>query len=429
MYKFIGLILFFMVSIASSFAQGCDYITQQYQVNIDSNVVYGNDTLYNLQTTDLKMHIYAPVGDNNNKRPVVIWLYGGAWVAGAKEDMADWCLRFAKRGYVAVTIQYRLGFFNDNIVPYIGNIPRPYGPEEPTRAAYRAQQDLKGAIRFIKGKKDIYKLDTSKVFVGGQSAGAITCLSAAFMNENSQKPSACGVISNYTNQLQGLNIKRPDLGPVEGRLNLNGCGTGVKGVINMFGAIFDTSWIKTANDISVFSYHQSVDYNTEDIVVSSYTKTFFWSLNLNYPWAHGSRIIQKRLTNLGYDSCHAYTYIYPGFTHGLHDESVVDLGIARLMNNIVCNIACFPLGVVEPELNNDFKVYPNPATNSIHISAANLKMGNIELYDMEGKVIKSFISNVGTSNLDLDISDLRAGIYLLKSRNNEGVYIQKFIKE
>jgi dienelactone hydrolase len=410
-------------------SQVCDFQTQKYQVTIDSNIVYGTDTLYNLQTTDLKMHIYSPVGDQNTNRPVVIWLYGGAWVAGAKEDMANWCMRFAKRGYVAVTIQYRLGFFNDVLVPYIGNIPRPYGPEEPMRAAYRAQQDLKGAIRFIKGKKDIYKIDTSMIFIGGQSAGAITSLSAAFMNEQSQKPKECKSISNYTNALQGYNIKRPDLGPVEGQLNMNGCGTKVKGVINMFGAIFDTSWIKTANDIAVFSYHQSIDYNTEDIVVSSYTKTFFWSLSLNYPWASGSRIIQQRLNSLGYDSCHAFTYIYPGITHGLHDEASVDIGIALLMNNLVCTNPCYPLGILKNEIKSYIHIFPNPVENDLYIQSNINNIQNIYIYDLTGKCMSNYsYSCCSNYNINISTHGLAKGIYIVKIIGIDMEEVRKIIK-
>lgn len=429
MHKYLYIFFICCVFSKKSRSQVCDFHTQKYQVAIDSNIVYGTDTLYNLQTTDLKMHIYSPVGDQNNNRPVVIWLYGGAWVAGVKEDMANWCMRFAKRGYVAVTIQYRLGFFNDVLVPYIGNIPRPYGPEEPTRAAYRAQQDLKGAIRFIKGKKDIYKIDTSMVFIGGQSAGAITSLSAAFMNEQSQKPAVCGSISNYTNALQGYNIKRPDLGPVEGRLNMNGCGTKVKGVINMFGAIFDTSWIKTANDIAVFSYHQSIDYNTEDIVVSSYTKSFFWSLQLNYPWASGSRIIQQRLNNLGYDSCHAFTYIYPGITHGLHDEALADNGISLLMNNLVCNNPCNRLGLKNVPLDESVQVYPNPVENELYIQT---DLGNIQsvyIYDITGRGIENLTyTKPSGSRYIINTETLAKGIYFVKIKTVDREITQRIVK-
>ena len=71
-------------------------------VNVET-VTYSN--LYNLQ-----MDIYTPYGDNCTNRPLIILAHGGSFIGGSKSNptMVDLCETFAKRGYVAASINYRL---------------------------------------------------------------------------------------------------------------------------------------------------------------------------------------------------------------------------------------------------------------------------------------------------------------------------------
>ena len=61
----------------------------------------------------LAMDIYLPEGAPDGKRPLLLMLHGGAYLIGNKEEkgQAGWCRHFASLGYVAVSVDYRLGFF------------------------------------------------------------------------------------------------------------------------------------------------------------------------------------------------------------------------------------------------------------------------------------------------------------------------------
>ena len=69
-----------------------------------------------------KMDIYTPDGDTVTNRPVILYLHGGAFYAGEKGsvDCVDFCTSYAKKGYVAISANYRLAanaltfaFYND----------------------------------------------------------------------------------------------------------------------------------------------------------------------------------------------------------------------------------------------------------------------------------------------------------------------------
>ena len=78
--------------------------TQNVDVTVDRNVVYGN--------ADEPMHradIYRLKSvSKSQKRPGVIMIHGGAWFAGDKANDAVHARRLAKLGFVVVAINYRL---------------------------------------------------------------------------------------------------------------------------------------------------------------------------------------------------------------------------------------------------------------------------------------------------------------------------------
>jgi acetyl esterase/lipase len=82
--------------------------------------------------------------------PCVVFIHGGAWRGGNRKQHVPQILEFAKRGYVAATIQYRL-------IPI---------------ARFPAQvEDVKCAIRYLRANADKHQLDPNKIGAVGFSAG------------------------------------------------------------------------------------------------------------------------------------------------------------------------------------------------------------------------------------------------------------------
>ena len=128
-------------------------------------------------TVILKMDVYEPVGDVAVARPVVILAHGGSFIFGDKVDMKADCERFAKAGYVAVSIQYRLypllvlGFPDSTDI--VGTVIKAIG-------------SMKAAVRYFRqdaATVNLFKADTAHIFLGGYSAGAVCALHTGFLSE------------------------------------------------------------------------------------------------------------------------------------------------------------------------------------------------------------------------------------------------------
>lgn len=284
MHRFSAWIL--MVSFGSFGLKAQNYTAKQYGIQTAiKNVVYGTATNYLGAVDTLKLDIYKPSGNKDKLRPLLILNHGGAWIGGDKNDasIVQLAYEFTARGYVVASVNYRLGTHkanwaaspvpaNVNVgfhVAYIADSAEVY------RGLYRAVQDIKGAIRFMKGRHDLDSTCTNSVFIGGESAGGFNSLAVAYLNLDSEKPAACGSINDVPtpqsslldcyprNKVTSAQLKRPDLGGVEGSLNQNGYNSSVVGVINCFGGLFSEAlsnqWISGNENIDVYQFHQSCD--------------------------------------------------------------------------------------------------------------------------------------------------------------------------
>jgi hypothetical protein len=75
---------------------------------------------------------------------------------------------------------------------------------------------------------------------------------------------------------------------------------------------------------------------------------------------------------------------------------------------------------------NFIRIYPNPATDHVYISTfGTTEIWEINLFNMEGKVIKTFQKNLS----DIDLSDLVSGIYIISIKSNRGDFNQKISKQ
>ena len=116
---------------------------------------------------DLKMDIYTPVEDAGEKRPLLLMLHGGSFFIGNKQEkgQAAWCEYFASLGYVAASVDYRMGFR-----------PNRKGFAQAEECAF---EDASDALDFLLGR-DGLGIDPDRIFIAGTSAGAMLALRLAF---------------------------------------------------------------------------------------------------------------------------------------------------------------------------------------------------------------------------------------------------------
>jgi acetyl esterase/lipase len=104
------------------------------------------------------LDIFSPAEGNNH--PVVIYVHGGGWHSGDKADVHNKPKALAGRGYVLVSINYRLW-----TPPWSKGFPG-------TVTLKNEAQDVAKAIRWVHDHARDYGGDPAALFVIGHSAGA-----------------------------------------------------------------------------------------------------------------------------------------------------------------------------------------------------------------------------------------------------------------
>jgi lysophospholipase L1-like esterase/dienelactone hydrolase len=189
----------------------------------DSAVDLSYRTVQNLkgEQEELRLDVLMPPApDTLRRRPLVVLIHGGGFVNGNRKTslIRRFCEDFAKRGYVSASISYRLG-----VAPTKTD-------NDYYEAMYRAQQDGRTAIRFLKRNAERFGIDTSQVFLMGTSAGAMTSLAVGYMDDH-EVPRG---------------VDRSRWGTLEG-LGHEGVSSRVQAVVNLWGSLPDHRWIKTGD--------------------------------------------------------------------------------------------------------------------------------------------------------------------------------------
>ncbi len=411
------LVISFALLVTNSFAQPCQngrYATEVFPNHtLTSNITYGANTTFSGANNSLKLDFYEPTGDTELNRPLIIWVHGGSFLGGSKTDpdMTALSQRFARKGYACASIDYRLGFF-------------PIDSANAVKAVVRAVQDLKAAIRFFykdKQTTDTYHIDTNLIYVGGSSAGAITALHVAYLDNICE-------ISGYLNQAT-IN----QLGGLDGNSGNPGYSSSVQGVINLCGALAQYSWLE-AGDVPMVSIHGTADgtvkYNRG--IVNPGTALMYLD---------GSRMLHERACAVNVSS---EFYTFPGAGHVpyignnaymdttewfIRDFLVTQLGCnetpLQLANTPLQQAILYPTlycdgtavdevclaGIEEPLADMDISLYPNPATDYLTLVAHEALFNELVIIDLQGRIIVSHKTQ--DTKVELDLTGLKPGNYLV----------------
>ncbi len=143
-----------------------------------TDVVYGSAVNDRGLLQDLRLDLFRPDGDVVTDRPAIVFIHGGGFVSGTKDNaaMVDLANEFAKRGYVTASIDYRLS--TEGVDGFDPTDPRV------ARAHRNAQHDAQAAVRFLRANAATYGVDPRHVAVAGGSAGAATSMFVGYDNED-----------------------------------------------------------------------------------------------------------------------------------------------------------------------------------------------------------------------------------------------------
>jgi dipeptidyl aminopeptidase/acylaminoacyl peptidase len=232
---------------------------------------------------ELRLALVRPV-DNlpEKKRPLIIGVHGGGFL--------DWCILepcylkysndflteyFTPQGFLTASVQYRL-------TPPLDLKPPKIKDATLRETHYKAVQDVRDAIKFIFANAEKFGIDTENVFLVGTSAGAITVLHAAYLDNEE--------VSKDLSEKYGQLAKREK----------------IKGVISLSGAIYDLAFLDGGDKVPMMIVH-----GTDDVIVPA-DRGFYLGMKHLTP-VYGGRAIYEEAQKKGipakgffYDFGHSY---------------------------------------------------------------------------------------------------------------------------
>ena len=379
--------------------------------DLTADIVYGNNVTYNNSgNEDVALDVYEPTGDTETARPLLIFIHGGTFIAGSKEgsDVKPLAEMFARKGYVTSSINYRLGMTNL------------LSPDESdaSEAVMRATQDARAAVRFFKRSvvenANPYGIDTNHIYLVGSSAGGFTALHLAYLDETSEIPAF-------------IDMNDPSIqGGLEGQTGNLGYTSTVTGIINLAGALGDTTWMQ-AGDTPVLSLHGSDDGTVPfgtDVITVGFTPIME---------VDGSQSVHLRADNIGLKNCFKPFW---GAGHIPHDGSAsytdtTQAYMTQFLLHFICGEAEYcsdqTLASVEELSKTNLKLYPNPVSTKMTISA-DYMINSYSIQDINGRIVDQVDLN-NTNSAIVNTSKLTDGIYFIKVETNFGIETKKFIVE
>jgi acetyl esterase/lipase len=142
---------------------------------------------------------YTEASQTYGNNSAIALFHGGGWVFGAPSEFYEACRRYARKGYVTFSFQYRLSRNSDGTYPH------------PDISPIESVKDARSAIRWLRAHADSLKIDPNKIVVGGQSAGGQLALSTALLDsinestdnlDTSPVPNALLLFSSNVNTLE-----------------------------------------------------------------------------------------------------------------------------------------------------------------------------------------------------------------------------------
>lgn len=495
MKQFLTILLVFTVFSAANAQR---YLTPTFgEVEVTEDITYGvNATvLFVPQAGEavpqaLTMDVYQPAGDTASQRPLIVLLHSGyglppeltfgpfACVGSPKDaDLVNLATRLAKLGYVVAAPAYRLGW-------------NPIAPDPTLRrhtwinAIYRGVQDSRTAIRYFRkaaAEGNPYGIDSTRVVLWGVGTGGFISLASATIddvedtqiakystmlgpmiieaiNGNPDGTSVGIVVPGYPGFPAGDTLCYPNHVGYSSAFNL---------VVNMGGALGDTSWIDP-DDVPMISFHVPADS-----LVPCGTETIKL---INNPIAEvsGSCAYTPLATERGLNTCMESgmltdplselarqrngdlegLFLFPTadpfqFPPWQYASSPEPYGVAGsncntnveaadpYLDTIVQYFApraflCLELETVAAtatlhRAQVGLTLMPNPAGEMVTFqTSAEWPMQSVVLYDLMGRMVRSHV-RINANTLNLHRENLPGGMYLTVIRFKEGIIVERIV--
>lgn len=132
------------------------------------------DIQYDVSSDDAMLDLYysEQLINTNAKYPLIIWVHGGGFIAGDKNELSNYCKILVSKGFIVAAVNY-------SVAP---------GAEYPVPVS-----QLNAAIAFLVKNADKYNIDASEIFIAGDSGGAHITAVLANVYTNAEYSDVLGI--------------------------------------------------------------------------------------------------------------------------------------------------------------------------------------------------------------------------------------------
>jgi len=223
---------------------------------------------------ELYLDVYKPQGSYKEVKPVMIFMHGGGFSGGSpkNESLIKLAKVANKRGYVSVLISYRLTRKGKSF-------SCGYEASGKIETFKKSAEDFMDAVLYVVNNSEELNVDTSKIVVGGSSAGAEAVLNAV-----------------YNSSLMFDDMAKYS------KVNISG-------VLSLAGAVVDVRYITEQTSIPAVFFH-----GTDDNLVPYATAPHHYCAETEpgYIYLDGSRTIANKLKK---NNSSYLLYTYDGARH------------------------------------------------------------------------------------------------------------------
>ena len=379
----------------------------------DGMPVYLFDNETDLKEVSLKMDIYQPKNDTEKKRPAVLVMHGGAFAAGSKNDYdqhtVTYCDSLAARGFVTAAVEYRLG-----ITAVIKDKALTIDSLDFSRTVYRGIQDIRAAVRYVRANADELGIDPNRIYLIGNSAGAILSLENIYMDKESEIPPAAK--------------NAPDLGGLDA-YGVQGYGSQANAVAALWGAVHDPKIIEDVKK-PVLLVHGKADSTVvwktgrplsniaavlENLMPATAASVGALAFHVATPTLYGSYVIDSVLTanNVEHD-----TYFVDGQPHEFYDYEDYDVKVQKKVFDFLYDLTQKPasadrivVALVKPSA---LRMGENNMSFTVS-KGSNLAYA---VTDLRGRMVKNGVVSAGET---VDFADLERGVYVLRVKGERAI--------
>ena len=375
--------------------------------------VYLYDNENDVENIDLHMDIYTPKGDKENKRPAVLVVHGGAFAAGSKDDMEQqsvtYCDSLAARGFVTAAVQYRLGITSTLEEGLLSIDSANF-----SRAVYRGIQDVRAAVRYMRANAKDLGIDPDRIYILGNSAGAILSLENIYIDKDSEIPEVA--------------LADPSLGGLD-LYGVGGYSSEANAAVALWGGIHDVGIIEgkstpvllvhgTGDSTVLFKTGRplgNIATTLENIMPSAAATIGSLAFDIKTPTLYGSFVIDSVLTAKKIEH---ETYFVDDTPHEFYDEEDYDVKVKE-------KVFGFLYGLTQKPAVASIKAVALVKASRIRMGEGNLNFtlgsGNDVQYavlDLRGRKVMQGVAAAGET---VDLSGLNRGVYVLNVRGERPV--------